>query len=92
MVGIDADSVAKLKPARETTRYNEALRWAQFLLDLLSPSLATGSSPAPAILFNMQTLFEHWVAPHERAKAAEGIAVQLKGAGRADGGTTARAL
>jgi len=82
LVRIDAESVAKLKRARETTRYNEALRWAQLLLDLLSPSLAAGSSPAPALLFNMETLFEHWVARHERANAPEGIAVQLKGAVR----------
>lgn len=78
-VRMDAKRVAGLKRGRETVRYEEALRWAELLLGLLSPSLAAGASEAPALLFNMEPIFESWVARHERRRAPEGIEVRLKG-------------
>lgn len=76
------EAIDRLKRGRESARYDEALRWARLLLALLSPTLAGGAAPAPALLFNMQALFEHWVVRHERAAAPEGIAVALKGSSR----------
>lgn len=82
LVRVKAESIDRLKRGRESARYDEALRWARLLLALLSPTLAGGAAPAPALLFNMQALFEHWVARYERAKAPLDITVALKGSSR----------
>ncbi|NIF89421.1 hypothetical protein [Burkholderia sp. Cy-637] len=81
-VRMRAHQVAALKRGRETVRYGEALRWAELLLGLLSPSLAAGTSDAPALLFNMEALFERWVERHERGNAPEGVLVRFKGVSR----------
>ncbi|MGO4416430.1 McrC family protein [Cupriavidus sp. KB_39] len=81
-VRVDAKRVAGLKRGREMIRYREALRWAEQLLGLLSPSLTAGASEAPTLLFNMEPIFESWVARHERRRAPEGIEVSLKGSPR----------
>ena len=81
-VRMTPEAVDRIKRGRESARYTEALRWARLLLALLSPTLSGGVSAAPALLFNMQVLFERWVARHERDRAPEGANVQLKGASR----------
>lgn len=79
---VKARQVAALQRNRETARYREALRWAELLLDLLAPSLGAGASDAPALLFNMEALFERWVERHERRTASEGVVVRFKGISR----------
>ncbi|RQR26189.1 McrC family protein [Burkholderia sp. Bp9142] len=79
---VKPDFIDRLKHGRESARYDEALRWARLLLGLLSPTLAGGAASAPALLFNMQALFEHWVVRYERARAPEDVAVALKGCSR----------
>lgn len=82
IVRMGPEAVDRLKQGRESARYREALRWARMLLALLTPTLAAGASMAPALLFNMQSLFERWVAHHEDTNATEGVTVQRKGAMR----------
>lgn len=76
------EAIDRLKRGRESARYDEALRWARLLLALVSPSLAGGASPAPALLFNMQDIFERMVARRERDQAPVGVTVTLKGSAR----------
>ncbi|MEM5330373.1 hypothetical protein VSR34_27755 [Paraburkholderia sp. JHI2823] len=81
-IQMGAEYIDRLTRGRESARYDEALRWARLLLGLLSPSLAGGVSPAPALLFNMQDIFERWVARRERDQAPDGMIVAFKGSTR----------
>ncbi|CAD6562580.1 hypothetical protein LMG24235_07819 [Paraburkholderia sabiae] len=82
LVRTDAKRVASLKRGRETMRYAEALRWTELLLSLLAPSISAGGESAPALLFNMEQLFERWVEVHERSRASEGVVVRFHGSAR----------
>ncbi|NYT77767.1 hypothetical protein H0A71_12240 [Alcaligenaceae bacterium] len=55
---------AELIPDRHVQHYGPAMRWAKWILQLLSPSLRAGSATAPALLFDMNQLFEQAVAKH----------------------------
>jgi 5-methylcytosine-specific restriction enzyme subunit McrC len=54
---------------RDLRRYAAALTWARWILELLSPSLRAGAEAAPALLFDMNRLFEQAVATHLRRRA-----------------------
>ncbi|PWK38441.1 McrC family protein [Cupriavidus plantarum] len=77
-----AREVASLRRGRETVRYEEALRWAELLLSLLAPSLEAGAGQAPAVLFDMEKLFERWVESREKERAPEGMFARLHGSSR----------
>lgn len=47
---------------RQAERYREAITWARWILALLAPSLRAGTNEAPALLFDMNRLFESAVA------------------------------
>ncbi len=47
---------------RQAERYRYAVDWARLLIALLAPSLRAGTQDAPALLFNMNHLFEATVA------------------------------
>lgn len=49
---------------RQTRRYASALRWAGWLLRLLSPSLRAGASDVPGLVFDTNQLFERAVGRH----------------------------
>lgn len=60
---------------RQTSRYRDALRFAQWIIDMLSPALRGGSEEAPAMLFDMNVLFESYVASCLTSQAPPGIEV-----------------
>lgn len=47
---------------RQADRYRPAIGWARWILSLLAPSLRAGRNEAPALLFDMNKLFETAVA------------------------------
>lgn len=59
---LSGTDVARLAFNRQAERYREAVRWARWILDLLAPTLRAGRSEAPALLFDMNKLFESAVA------------------------------
>lgn len=68
---------------RSTRRYQPALQWAGWILRLLSPSLRSGDSSAPALLFDMNRLFEQAVGVQLRqALAHRGVQVHGQDGGR----------
>lgn len=66
-------SVPAESPAlnRKTERYHKALELALLLLRGHSPTLRSGRTEAVALLFNMNTLFERYVARHLQRAAAK---------------------
>lgn len=56
---------------RSTKRYDEALSWAKIILSLQSPTLSAGENEAPALLFDMEKLFERWVEVHTQKNLEE---------------------
>jgi hypothetical protein len=68
---------------RSTRRYEPALQWAGWILRLLSPSLRGGDSAAPALLFDMNRLFEQAVGVQLRlALAPSGLQLSTQDGGR----------
>ncbi|WP_396617310.1 McrC family protein [Lysobacter soli] len=61
--------LAMLVPDRQVHHYTGALRWAGWILKLLSPDLRGGGSQAPELLFDMNRLFEASVAALLRRRA-----------------------
>jgi len=59
LIGVD---VARLSFNRQAERYRAAIDWARWILALLAPTLRAGRSEAPALLFDMNKLFESAVA------------------------------
>ena len=53
---------------RNMAHYADGLRWAKWILRLLSPGLRAGTDDAPELLFDMNTLFESSVATCIRAR------------------------
>jgi 5-methylcytosine-specific restriction enzyme subunit McrC len=56
------DWLEKLPSDRQVQHYQLALRWAGWILRLLSPNLRAGGQEAPELLFDMNRLFESAVA------------------------------
>lgn len=61
---------------RQVIHYGPALRWAGWILQLLSPDLRSGANAAPELLFDMNRLFEAAVATKLRRKASS-LGLQL---------------
>jgi len=59
-----------LTPDRQAARYNVAVRWANWILSTLSPSLRSGTAEAPGFLVDTNQLFERAVARHLRRQLA----------------------
>lgn len=56
------DVMKSLVPDRQVQHYATVMRWAALILKLLSPNVRAGKSEAPALLFDMNRLFEMAVA------------------------------
>lgn len=69
------DEAKGIRLTRQNSRYREALRFAQWIIDMLSPALRGGSEVAPAMLFDMNVLFESYVAACLARQAPSGIEV-----------------
>lgn len=61
--------VERLVSDRRAERYRAAIDWARWILALLAPSLRGGQHDAPALLFDMNKLFESSVAAVLRRSA-----------------------
>ncbi len=59
----------RLPVDRQVSHYSRALRWAGWILQLLSPDVRSGSSSAPELLFDMNRVFELAVAMRLRRRA-----------------------
>lgn len=60
-------AIERLQYDRQATRYRPAITWAAWILGTLSPALRAGERQAPALLFDMNRLFESAVASVFRA-------------------------
>lgn len=63
---LTAAELERLQFNRQAERYRVAIDWARWILSLLAPSLRAGSSQAPALLFDMNQLFESAIAGEAR--------------------------
>lgn len=74
---------ASLSMDRQVSHYAAALRWAGWILRVLSPDLREGSNAAPELLFDMNKLFEAAVATKLRRRAsAIGLRLNAQHTGR----------
>lgn len=67
---------ATLLADRQVNHYTSALRWATWILRLLSPDVRAGSSQAPELLFDMNKLFEAAVTTKLQRRAST-VGLQL---------------
>lgn len=61
-VTIDAHTFDRLRYSRQTERYRRAIRFAEMILRRFSPRLRSGGDDVLSILFDMNALWETWVA------------------------------
>jgi 5-methylcytosine-specific restriction enzyme subunit McrC len=66
---MSAADVRRLPRDRTNHRYESLLRWCTYLLDMQSPLLKAGHAHAPALLFDMNKLFEAYVARQYETEA-----------------------
>ncbi len=70
------EDIHRLRLDRRTRRYRAALQWAAWILQLLSPSQRAGRAEAPALLFDMNKLFERYVERILRRASPAGVVVR----------------
>lgn len=63
---ITSADVDRLQFDRQAGRYRDAVEWARWILALPAPALRAGRHEAPALLFDMNRLFESAVAAEAR--------------------------
>src|SRR5690606_26112285 len=74
---------ATLLADRQVRHYSSALRWAGWILRLLSPDARAGSSSAPELLFDMNKLFEAAVTTKLQRRASSlGLQMHAQHGGR----------
>lgn len=65
---------------RQTQRYAIILQWCEIFLSSLNPNVAAGATPLMAVLFDMNRLFEAWVAAILKPQlAAQGLRLKTQG-------------
>lgn len=69
--------VARLHFDRRAERYRTAIDWARWILALLAPALRAGRSEAPALLFDMNKLFELATASILRRQSIHHLNLQV---------------
>lgn len=67
---------------RQTAAYRSGVDWAKLILRMLSPSLRRGDTDAPALLFDMNALFEGGISRLLRSRAERPYGVTLQHTGR----------
>lgn len=73
----------RLTKDRQVDHYAPALRWAGWILRLLSPDIRQGTNSAPELLFDMNRLFEAAVATRLRQRAgSKGLQLHSQHTGR----------
>lgn len=71
---LDAGHADRLPFDRQAMRYREALQWVRWILRLLAPSLRSGESRAPGLLFDMNVVFQEAVV---RTLARRAVGTQV---------------
>ncbi|WP_222942824.1 McrC family protein, partial [Pantoea eucalypti] len=69
-VHVTSADVRLLRYDRQTLRYRAVMQWCEWLLELASPDLRSGNAASPALLFDMNKLFEDYVCHREELKEA----------------------
>ncbi|MEQ9323258.1 MAG: hypothetical protein RIF41_29105, partial [Polyangiaceae bacterium] len=73
------EALERLRLGRKTLRYAHALRLAALVLFHLSPNVMQGHTPLLALLFDMNALWERYVATLARRLRLPGITVHTQG-------------
>jgi 5-methylcytosine-specific restriction enzyme subunit McrC len=68
----DADTLARWRPTRNTLRYATALRLASLLLFGVAADVRRGSTPLLALMFDMNALWERYIAAVAQRALLEG--------------------
>lgn len=76
---MSASDVACLPRDRTTHRYEALLTWCEWLLSMASPAMSVGASSAPALLFDMNRLFEAHVSDLEARALGTSRIVRTQG-------------
>jgi 5-methylcytosine-specific restriction enzyme subunit McrC len=66
--GLALGELDRLPFTRQAERYRDAVDWARWIIAFLAPSLRAGVDEAPALLFDMNKLFESAVAAEFRQR------------------------
>lgn len=86
----DHEALRRYRFTRNTTRYRTALRLARLILFHLAPNVRQGDTPLLALLFDMNLLWERYVATLARRLRLPGVEVNAQDSRafwRPDGGT-----
>ena len=75
-VEIQPVTLRRLRFDRQAARYRSVIDWARRILLFLSPSLRAGMEEAPALLFDMNRLFESAVAAKIRRSLPAGLGLR----------------
>lgn len=70
-------SMDRLVFNRHAVRYRTALDWVRWIVALLSPALRAGQNTSPALLFDMNLLFQSAVATALRRRSRGGYSVRV---------------
>jgi 5-methylcytosine-specific restriction enzyme subunit McrC len=73
-----AEFFERLVLGRSTDRYRPALQLARMLIENLAPAFRAGRAPVFALLFNMNALWEGYIAALFRRCRANGVETQLQ--------------
>lgn len=74
----DALALRRLRLGRNTARYRDALRLADLILFHLAPNVRQGDTPLLALLFDMNALWERYVATLARRLRLPGVTVRTQ--------------
>lgn len=86
----DAAALARHRLGRNTARYRVGLRLAGLILFHLAPNVMQGKTPLVALLFDMNSLWERYVAVMARRLRLPGLVVRAQDSApfwRSEGGT-----
>ncbi len=75
---VTSDLFERLRPARSTARYHDALLFARMILEQQVPELRVGVTPVFALLFDMNVLWERYIAVLFRRACPTGIEVSTQ--------------
>jgi 5-methylcytosine-specific restriction enzyme subunit McrC len=70
--------IDRVRLNRSTQRYSDALRYARLIIHARGPQLRTGGEPIFALLFDMNTLWERYIAALARRAAPAGMTVHTQ--------------
>jgi 5-methylcytosine-specific restriction enzyme subunit McrC len=75
---VTSELFERLRPARSTARYHGALLFARMILEQQVPELRAGATPVFALLFDMNVLWERYIAVLFRRACPAGLEVSTQ--------------